>query len=171
MIQGTKAIKDDLRTVFGYFPLACLLHLRANRHRLIRGKYFEDGRGCMFYLLSEVLPAEERIDRPAALTRHFTGRSGYPACEEPQYQPARWLVRLIDGLACPRYGMISHLSWNTVFRCLERAIAQRIAAEQEARQGAQRTPPRLGQGDLVIRDCDWRFRNDFKMPALERLLP
>jgi len=132
MGRGMNQVIEDLLYVFGCFPLASLFHLRDNRHRLIRGMYQEDGNGCLFYLLSEPLPPEERIDSRPALTRYFTGRSGYPACEEPGYQPARRLVRLIDGESCPRYEGVSHLSWAMVQECLERAIAARQAGEEQA---------------------------------------
>jgi hypothetical protein len=140
-------VEADLRWSFGYFPLASLLHLRENSHRLIRGKFRVEDRGCLFNLLSEVLAPAERIASPAALTRHFTGRSGFPACEEPQYQPARWLVRLIDGLTTPRYGDINFLPWHFVLKCLDAVIAERLAAEEQSRQREQNVAERLRKSE------------------------
>jgi hypothetical protein len=69
----TKAIKSDLNHVFNYFPTECLIHLKKNRHRLIRGCYERAGNGCMFYMLSEPLPASKRIESREALTRAWQG--------------------------------------------------------------------------------------------------
>jgi hypothetical protein len=109
-----------------------LRHVRDNRHRLIRDSYSRDGNGCLMHLLSETLPPEQRINSREDLTRFFTGGTGPGWRELPEYQPARWLVRLIDGQRCIRYRGFTDLSWNDVIQCLEEVIAHREALEREA---------------------------------------
>lgn len=122
------AIESDLRAVFARFPVNCLRHLQANRHRLIRRSYCgPGGRGCLMSLLSEPLPPESRIDSKKALTRFFG--DGDPESEE--YQPARWLVRLWDRQVCSqvraRYGERPELGEDLLFTVLEQTIAERTA--------------------------------------------
>ena len=47
-------------------------------------------------------------------------------------EPARRLIRLIDGDACPQYDGLSHLAWDDMLKVLDGAIAEREALEQEA---------------------------------------
>jgi hypothetical protein len=144
-------IRNDLRFVLGWFPLECLEHVRANRHRLIRKQYTDGEGGCLFYLLSERFPTPLRIDSKAALTRFFTGRSGYPACETPEYQPARWLVRIIDGEAVERYGGASYLDWDVVIEVIDAVIAERQirhAEEEVVRTTALRRLASVARGKL-----------------------
>jgi hypothetical protein len=122
----------DLKYVFSWFPTSCLLHLRANRHRLTRGTYqAPDGGGCIFYLLTETLPAEQRITSKAALTRYF---GGDPA--RPEYQPARWLVRLWDRQICvgvrKRHGEAPELTEELLLSVLEEVIREREAGQEGA---------------------------------------
>lgn len=124
--QVNRQLWSDLLYVFGMMPWMCLLHLRSNRHRLVRGVYrAKNGRGCLFFLLTELLPAERRIDSRATLTRFFGGDP-----HAPEYAPAKWIVRLWDGMVCEevrqRYGNdIQTLDEDLVFEALEEAIRQR----------------------------------------------
>jgi hypothetical protein len=100
---------EDALYCFSRFPRACVAHLRDNVHRLVRGRYrTSDDRGCVFGILSELLPAAERISDRESLTRHFTGGHGETHREQERYQPARYLVRAWDGENDPgtvlRYG-------------------------------------------------------------------
>src|SRR5262245_52058014 len=82
----------DLHTSFEHFDTADIEHLLANRDRLVSNTYDDhQGNHCLFGWLSAL--HTEPIDCRTALTRYFTGSSGYPACEEPVYQAPRWLVR------------------------------------------------------------------------------
>lgn len=156
MTNSERLIRRDLQAVFDRFPKACLEHLKTNRHRLTRGCYTDGQRGCLMFLLSERLPAEQRIDSRTSLTKFFTGRSGYPACEEPQYQPARWLVRLIDGEFCERYENARHLDWDLVFEVLEQVILARqklLATHMAGVDLRRRRPGRRGERSArVARD-------------------
>ena len=129
-MRTSRQLINDLRTVFYSFPLESLQHLRANRHRLVRRTYrTEDGRGCVMYLLSERLPQEQRIDSKGALMRYFS--NGDP--DAPEYQPAKWIVRLWDRDICSqvqeRYGPKPELDVETLMRVLDEVIAERSAAE------------------------------------------
>jgi hypothetical protein len=124
----TTQVWADLVTSFEHFDLADIEHLVANREHLVSNTY-NDGHGgrCLFGWLSA--RHDEPIDSREALTRYFTGSSGYPACEEPVYQPPRWLVRLIDGAICEnvraRYPGISTLPWDVVIACAREHLAKR----------------------------------------------
>ena len=128
--MGTCAqVISDLKYIFEAVPLECLLHLRSNKHRLVRGAFVtDDGRGCLMYLLTEALPPARRITSKKALTRFFGGDP-----EAPHYQPARWIVRLWDGAVCEivrsRYGEHRHLSTETVIAVLEEVIATHTATD------------------------------------------
>lgn len=121
-------IHADLHDIFARFPLECLTHLRDNRHRLVRGVYqTSDGQGCLMFLLSELLPAEKRIDSKDSLKRFF-GRpveGKYLVDQDPYYQPARWIVRIWDGEPHPeRYGTADPLPEHTLMAVLNEAIAE-----------------------------------------------
>lgn len=116
---------DDLRYIFRQMPLACLKHLQQNRGRLIRGKYTTaDGGGCIFSLLTEILPESQRINSRESLIRFFGGNP-----QSEHYQPAKWIVRLWDYSICEgvrqRYGDCEHLSRRTLFQVLDEVIAER----------------------------------------------
>jgi hypothetical protein len=119
----------DLDTAFEHFDTADIEHLLANRDHLVRNTY-NDGQGgrCLFGWLSA--KHTDPIDCREALTRYFTGASGYPACEEPVYQAPRWLVRLIDGDICDRvrarYPGITSLPWEVVIECAEEHLEKRL---------------------------------------------
>src|SRR4051812_21475741 len=115
--SGGEQIVRDLIEVMTHarITLACLRNLIDCRERLVAGQYeMPDGRGCLMFLLTEPL-GEKQIRCKTDLTRFFgrergaVGRRGYVALKDsPEYQPARWLVRLIDGQICEvarsRYG-------------------------------------------------------------------
>jgi hypothetical protein len=122
-------VRRDLRFALGYFPLECLQHVRDQRHRLIRGAYRRGIDGCLFNLLSERLPVDKYIDSRNSLTRFFTGGTGCPYREMKEYQPARWLVRLIDGETVARYGNLNHVDWDFIVKCIEEVICEREAIE------------------------------------------
>jgi len=129
-------LHSDLQQVFAAFPLNCLRHLRENHRRLVRRTYHtEGGHGCIMYLLSEPLEAAERIDSKLALMRYF-GPAGGPqheTADAPEYQPARWIVRLWDDQDCGRrYGMCRHLSKAMLLEVLDEVIARREQLESEA---------------------------------------
>lgn len=132
---------DDLRTVFHAVPGESLEHLRRNRHRLVRGTYrTDDGRGCIMYLLTETLPRRWRIDSKKALTRFF----GQGDPDSPQYQPAKWIVRLWDRQICSeihqRYGPDPDLDVETVMRVLDEVIAERIARDSSLEDTSEEAP-------------------------------
>ena len=94
MNDQNSRIVDDLSSVFAAFPLKSLRHVRENAHRLIRRQYQdEQGGGCLFTLLSELLPPALRIFSPKSLTKYFGGDA-----EAVQFAAPRALVRLWDGL-------------------------------------------------------------------------
>lgn len=91
-------IIEDALYCFSKFDLRCVQHLRSNTHRLIRHSYNDDqGNGCIFGLLTETLPVRQQIRDRSTLTSWFTGGSGPMYRELPEYQAARYLVRVWDG--------------------------------------------------------------------------
>lgn len=116
-VDGGDNIVRDLVEVMTHPRITadCLRHLVSSRKRLIRGHYrLPDGRGCLMSVLTEPLGALQICDK-CDLTRFFgrecgiVGGPGYVAAKDsPEYQPAKWLVRLIDGQICEhvraRYG-------------------------------------------------------------------
>jgi hypothetical protein len=130
MDHRLQTVREDLRNVFAYFPLACLLHVRKNYPRLIRGRYLDQkGRGCLFALLSETLPQNQRITSRATLLHFFTGTSDASNASRPEYERPKWIVRLIDGQTVERYGGLNHLPWTFVLSCLDDVIAERTRDE------------------------------------------
>jgi hypothetical protein len=117
----------------------CLEHLIASRRRLITGHFeLPDDRGCLMFVLTEPL-GEAQIRSKFDLTRFFGRQRGFPgwsghiaAKDSPEYQPAKWLVRLIDGQFCEqlraRYGRACELfDYDLVI-----AVARRILAGRKA---------------------------------------
>lgn len=110
-VDGGNQVVRDLVDVFTHSLItpACLQHLIDNHSRLIAGQYvLPDGRGCLMYVLTESLGAAQ-IRSKGDLLRFFgrthgePGRPGYiAATDSPEYQPAKWLVRLVDGQICER---------------------------------------------------------------------
>jgi hypothetical protein len=133
-------VKADLRSIFYSFPRSCLMHLRANRHRLVRGEYHTPaGKGCIMFLLSETLPVEQRIDSKSALLRYFRSHDGpdYDPATDPAQQPAKWIIRLWDNQICQdvkkRYGLAPHLSEDTMMSVLDEVIEERTPMLQQPR--------------------------------------
>jgi hypothetical protein len=116
-VDGGEQIVRDLIEVMTHPRLTaeCLRHLVRSRKRLISGHYrLTDGRGCLMFVLTQPL-GEWQIRDKSDLTEFFgreRGISGWPghiaAKDSPEYQPAKWLVRLVDGQICEqvraRYG-------------------------------------------------------------------
>jgi hypothetical protein len=128
---GERQVWADLQFVFTFFPLDALLHLRRNLHRLISRAYRDEGDGgCIFYLLSELFPEEDRIDAREKLTRYFTGGNGERYREMEVYQPARHLVCLWDGTPRPdtprRYPGVAQLEMRFLKAALDAAIDARM---------------------------------------------
>jgi len=141
--RGNQIVRDLIDVLSrDAITLNCLRHLLAERDRLICGRYQAgDGRGCMFYVLTEPLGASRVVKSKPELARLF-GRSygrkwsfGYVAPEHSaEYQPAKWLVRLVDGQICPevrrRYGRSAELfDYELVMAVAEQVLVQREAVE------------------------------------------
>lgn len=155
-MNGFQQVVADLRQVFACFPLASLLHVRANRHRLIRWNYTTpDGKGCLMNLLSEPLPQAQRIYSKDSLMRFFCAdwQPGRDCSGNLEYQPAKWIVRLWDGHICDqlraRYAGHTHLTEDELFAVLDMVIAERTALENEARLVEERVAARLEEKQLV----------------------
>jgi len=148
VVPVNEQVQTDLRSIFSAFSLECLGHLRDNAHRLTRRAYrLQDGRGCVMYLLSEPLPEEMRIDSKIALMRFFGPAYGSEEsiAESPDYQPARWIVRLWDEQDCQgRYGNCRHLSRSALLAVLEEVMAERQEIEREAARQEEKALSRLG---------------------------
>lgn len=142
-IQGGEQIVRDLVDVLTHERISttCLRNLIRGRHRLITGHYeLSDGRGCLMFLLTEPL-GQAQIRSREDLTRFFgreQGRPGEPgyiaARDSAEYQPAKWLVRLIDGQICAqvrrRYGRACELfDYDLVVAVAEQVLAQRQALD------------------------------------------
>ena len=142
--SGGEQIVRDLIDVMSHrrITLHCLRNLIDSRERLVTGQYeTPDGGGCLMFLLTEPL-GEQQIRCKADLTRFFgcsrgiPGRRGYVAAKDSaEYQPARWLVRLIDGQICDvarsRYGRACELfDYDLVIAVAEQVLSQREAIEE-----------------------------------------
>ncbi|MCB1208249.1 MAG: hypothetical protein KDK97_02925 [Verrucomicrobiales bacterium] len=100
----------DALDAFAHFGADRVEHLRDSTHRLIRNHFRDDhGGGCIFHLLSEADGPDGWIHSKESLTRYFTGGCGEAFRHQPQYQPAKWLVRVWDGEKTTRYG-----NWNAI---------------------------------------------------------
>ena len=144
--KGDQIVRDlvDVMT-HRDISLDCLRHLLRSRERLIIGHYWlPDGRGCLMSVLTEPL-AGARIRTRNDLTRFFgrdrglPGLPGYMAAKDsPEYQPAKWLVRLIDGQFCrdirARYGRSCELfDYDVVIAVAAQVLVQRAAIETPVR--------------------------------------
>jgi hypothetical protein len=142
-IDGGDQIVRDLVDVMTHrkITLDCLRHLVRSRERLITGHYWlPDGRGCLVSVLTEPL-AGARIRSRADLTRFFGRERGVPglpgylaAKDSAEYQPAKWLVRLIDGQYCRdirvRYGRSCEMfDYDLVIAVAAQILVQRAAIE------------------------------------------
>jgi hypothetical protein len=143
-IDRGQQIVRDLVDVFSReaITLDCLRHLLAERDRLIGGRYSAgDGRGCMFHVLTEPLGKGRVVSSKADLARLFGRTSGKPWSfgyvapeHSAEYQPAKWLVRLVDGQICPevrrRYGRAAEMfDYELVMVVAEQVLVQREAVE------------------------------------------
>lgn len=141
--RGDQIVRDliDVLTHPAITP-HCLRHLIANRSRLTTGHYeLPEGHGCLMFVLTEPL-GKRQIRSRADLVRFFgrdrgiPGWLGYvPAKDSPEYQPAKWLVRLVDGQFCEqarsRYGRsCEFFDYELVIAVAREVLAQRDALEQ-----------------------------------------
>lgn len=139
-IDKGQRIVCDLIDIFAHPDITprCLRHLIANRGRLVRGSYEQhSGRGCLMNVLTEPL-GKRRIRSKRDLIQFFGrqrgifGWFGYVAAKDsPEYQSAKWIVRLVDGQYCnqvrARYGRSCELfDYDLVI-----AIAQQVLAQRE----------------------------------------
>lgn len=140
--KGDQIVRD-LIDVFAHRGITrdCLRNLIDNRERLIAGHYELPGRrGCLMFVLTEPLGSSQ-IRSKADLTRFFgrpRGLPGWPghvaAQDSPEYQPAKWLVRLVDGQYCEhvrfRYGRSCELfDYDLVLSVAAQVLVQRDAIE------------------------------------------
>lgn len=144
-IDKGEQIVCDLIAIFSHDDISprCLRHLIANRCRLIGGTYeHNSGRGCLMNLLTEPL-GRRQIRSKNDLVRFFGrqrgiyGWFGYVSAQDsPEYQPAKWLVRLVDGQFCrqirARYGRSCELFDNQ----LVMSVAEQVLAQREVLQAA-----------------------------------
>jgi hypothetical protein len=135
----------------------CLRHLIDQRQRLIRGAYESpDGRGCLMHVLTERLTPEKQVRNKRDLARLFgrphgrLGMLGYIAPQDsPEYQPAKWLVRLVDGQICRevrrRYGRSAEFfDYGLVL-----AVASQVLAQREAVEGSASRKRKLPAGSTA----------------------
>jgi hypothetical protein len=109
--KGEQIVRDlvDLLT-HPDISLACLRHLIAHHRRLVGGAFrTADGRGCLVHLLTEQWPPHRQVRSKHDLVALFGrahGKPGTPSYiapqNSPEYQPVKWLVRLVDGQICRR---------------------------------------------------------------------
>jgi hypothetical protein len=142
-VDKGEQIVRDLVDVLSHPDISpdCLRHLIANRRRLGTGSYrLPGGRGCLMFLLTEPL-AGRQIRSKHDLTRFFGRVHGRPgataylaAKDSPEYQPAKWLVRLVDGQFCEnvraRYGRsCEFFDYDLVLEVARQVLAQREPAQ------------------------------------------
>ena len=145
-VDGGEQIVRDLIEIFAHPRITadCLRHLIRNQERLVAGRYaLPDGRGCLMYVLTEPL-VEGQIRSKGDLLRFFgrswgePGWAGYlSATDSPEYQPAKWLVRLVDGQICEqtrsRYGRACEFfGYELVI-----AVAAQVLAERQVRESTR----------------------------------
>ena len=84
-------------------------------------------------LLSEPLPAEQRINSKETLTKFFTGGYGEEYRQRPEYQWPRRIGRAWDGhmhsIPDSRYGDIERLDVVIVLETIREELAARRAAD------------------------------------------
>jgi hypothetical protein len=138
-IDKGERIVRDLIEIFAHPEITprCLRHLLANRWRLIRGNYeHHSGHGCLLNVLTEPLGNRQVRNRNDLIRlfgrqRGIFGWFGYVAAKDsPEYQPAKWLVRLVDRQFCgqirARYGRSCELfDYDLVISVAEQVLAQR----------------------------------------------
>jgi hypothetical protein len=147
--QGDQIVRDlvDVLTHPEITP-ECLEYLLAQQGRLVGGQFeTPDGRGCLMRVLTEPLSPRKQIRSRSDLVRFFgrghgrPGRLGYvPPHDSPEYQPAKWLVRLVDGQICrsvrARYGRSAEFfDYDLVLDVAQQVLNQR----EEAARAVERT--------------------------------
>ena len=151
--DGLIQVRRDLISSFQHFPLASLLHLKANFGRLIRGHYKRNGGGCIFHLLSEVLP--ERIESRMDLISYFTGQVAND-CNDAVYLAPKHVVKVWDGdLSLPqtvsRYPGVEKLGRALLKAVLLEAIEMRLPKKTTpvAKANVARTNPARTERELA----------------------
>lgn len=148
-VDGGEQIVRDLVDVFTHPQITrdCLRHLVAHHQRLIAGQFvLPDGRGCLMNVLTEPL-GEGQIRSKGDLLRFFGRSSGVPgrlgyvaATDSPEYQPAKWLVRLVDGQICEhtrgRYRRACELFDFCLVRLIAAEVLQLQASPQQLAESA-----------------------------------
>ena len=139
-VDGGEQIVRDLIEVLTHPRITadCLRHLIRSRDRLISGQYqLPDGRGCLMSVLTEPLGERQIRDR-AGLTGFFgrdRGIAGWPghiaAKDSSEYQPAKWLVRLVDGQICAQARARYSRSCEFFDYDLVIGVAAQILAQQQ----------------------------------------
>ncbi|HEY2413515.1 MAG TPA: hypothetical protein VGI40_14795 [Pirellulaceae bacterium] len=144
--RGERIIRDLVEVMMNrQITDECLRHLIASRERLVAGHYeLPDDGGCLMFVLTKPL-GEAQIRTKHDLIRFFGRPRGFPgwpgyvaAKDSPEYQPAKWLVRLIDGQFCEqvrsRYGRACELfDYDLVIAAARQILAQRCGASTPAR--------------------------------------
>lgn len=138
----------DIRHVLGHFPTRNLVRLRAEVRQggVIRHTYTDDdGRGCVLNVLSRGMPPGMQITDKPSLVRFFTGGFSAAHMGLPEYQPAKYLVKIWDGNpeAIERYGTAVPLSEEVLIEILNQVIRERIALHEQERQVRTRALERL----------------------------
>jgi hypothetical protein len=119
----------DLEYVFTRVPLEALLHLDKHFARLSRGSYSAPGsKGCLMYLLTERLPSRLRITSKESLILFWTGKARQKANYDPEYQPAKWLVRAFDGQRTRRY-CGNPLEFSTIRQVLDSVLTAHLSGD------------------------------------------
>lgn len=133
--DGLMQVRRDLISSFQHFPLASLLHLKANFGRLIRGRYKDHkGGGCIFHLLSEAQP--KRLESRMDLIHYFTGKTAND-CDDAVYLAPKHVVKIWDGdLSHPhtaaRYPGVKKLARSVLKAVLLEAIEMRLPKQKSA---------------------------------------
>jgi hypothetical protein len=142
-VDGGEAIVRDLVGVMTHPRITanCLRHLIRSRDRLICGRYrLSDGRGCLMFVLTEPLGTWQ-IREKKDLTSFFGRERGIPgwpghiaAKDSPEYQPAKWLVRLVDGQICEQVRERYRRSCDLFDYDLVIGVARQILAQSAPHQ-------------------------------------
>jgi hypothetical protein len=143
-IERGEQIVRDLIDVLTHpeITLASLRHLLDHRERLTTGVFHSpDGRGCLVHLLTEPLSPDKHVRNKRDLARLFgrphgrPGTLGYIApADSSEYQPVKWIVRLIDKQICRparlRYGRSAEFfDYRLVLIVAEQVLEQREIVE------------------------------------------
>jgi hypothetical protein len=144
--RGERIVRDLIEVMTNrQITPECLEHLIDSRERLVTGHFeLPDDRGCLMFLLTEPL-GQAQIRTKRDLTRFFGRQRAFPgwpsyvaAKDSPEYQPAKWLVRLVDGQFCEqvraRYGRACELFDYD----LAIAVARQILAQRKVTQPKRR---------------------------------